>query len=192
LSPTKPWHGLLGLSVLKNWAIGIDPKKQRLTFWKEGRLSSGQVRQWFQDTVGEHSGIAPKLTTLPLHYNERVECFWTQASLDGVEEQFCLDTGTTGILITEQLARQITPTGVPAPTSPTLKVLHADEGTFQIRASIQRSLALGEFVVEAPLIDTVLGGKENTLGIGAFAGSKILINFPYGICHVPAGRRKLI
>lgn len=90
--------GILGMNILKNYALLLDSQKSTLTFWKGGKLSAMQRQQ-----IGfDHSDAIP---LLPGKGDER---FLVQAQLGGkINENLLLDTGSPITHITASSASRL-------------------------------------------------------------------------------------
>lgn len=171
--PEARVDGLMGMSVLRNLAIGINPRSRRIQFWNPGKLSP-QVAEPFL-TSGLENGKPVAVRQIPIVLSSvGVE---VPVQIGNVKTRLLLDTGAAINMVGSRLAPYLQP----------LTASHA--GTFSgVLGSVPTafyaipSLTLDREVFVGPwfLVAGVVDQKQicGILGMSLFAENGCILDIP--------------
>ncbi len=170
--PTE--DGIIGLDVLRRFAIGIDTVGGRVAFWNGGKIGANSAAAWAQSKMP--AGVKPlRLQKLPLETNGEDDWYRIKAAVNGKPLHLVLDTGTAYSTVN------------PSQVSPLhLKIIGETivEGigqTERLLIATAETLAFGPFSADFPIVNVEKqedSSSDGILGTEALGDGVFVIDMP--------------
>lgn len=174
--------GIIGLDVLRMFAIGIDTNQGRVSLWYGGKLTTTQADLW----AHADGAKVPPITELPLHSHGMEDWFHIDAKVNGKPLDLLLDTGTAYSTVNPSLAR---PLGLKViGETPVMEIGHTE----RLQVATADSITFGPFEAEFPVVNIESSDDDQVqgiLGTEALGTGKFLIDMPASelyVWHMPA------
>ena len=165
-------EGLLGIDLLKEYAVGYDLAKKRLTFWHKGKLTPAQIASYLTGSKKASTIYTQELTIDDQNNLETI------IQADDRKVVMELDTGAFHTTFDKKTAEAFRPLGKGI-THPMYTLVGVTQGS----RSLLRSVQLGQMTINYPVVlffQEKERGKpyKNLLGMDILAQTRFILDFP--------------
>ena len=174
--------GIIGLDVLRRFALGLDLVDNKVAFWTDGRLGADTARSW---TKGSDPGFA----TMTLSNSGRDDWFRLQVIVNGRPINALLDTGTAYSTVNPSLLTPLKLNVVG--TTPVQEIGRLED----LKVATADSITFGSLSAEFPVLNVENDEDHDVdgiLGTEALGSGRFIIDMPgltfYGE-RAPAARQ---
>jgi hypothetical protein len=160
--------GIIGLDVLRMYAIGIDTNGGKVSFWYGGKLSQPEVEQWANASLEDGAKMDLFSTGVEDWYHIRAE-------VNKHPVDMLLDTGTAYSTVNPSLEK---PLGLKViGETPVMEIGHSEK----LKVATADSITFGPFAAEFPVLNIENqedSQVEGILGTEALGTGKFLLDLP--------------
>jgi predicted aspartyl protease len=166
------FEGLLGMDLLKDYAVGIDLDKKQLTFWRQGKRTAEQIAAYLK---ADNPSALIHIQPLAIDIQDNLT---TTIQLDHRKVEMILDTGATTTILDSATAEEFTP--LRQGGSWITKTLEEDA---EMSRHLLRSMQIGQMTLDYPPMwywkeVTVAKPFVNLLGMDVLARTRFVLDFP--------------
>ncbi len=164
--------GIVGLDVLRMFAIGIDTNNGKVTLWYKGNLGSDAAEGWAHGTTDAPFGAGAKLSLMT---NGVEDWYRVQTEVNHHPLNMLLDTGTAYSTVN---ASQAIPLGLKViGETPVQEIGHSET----LKVATADSITFGPCSAEFPVLNIESSDDEDMdgiLGTEALGAGKFLLDLP--------------
>lgn len=163
--------GIIGLDVLRRFAVGIDTIEGKVALWYGGHLDTKAATAWAR----EESPNVPSMTRIQLDSLGPDDWYKVQAKVNGHPLSLLLDTGTAYSTVNPSLQK---PLGLKIiGSTQVMEIGHSE----RLKVAMADSISFGPFSADFPVLNVESSDDdrvEGILGTEALGTGKFLIDMP--------------
>jgi hypothetical protein len=166
--------GIIGLDVLRRFALGIDTINGKVALWYQGRIDQVTANEWGRQDLP----TAPPMSRMALSTEGPDDWFKIGARINGHPLSLLLDTGTAYSTVNRSLQRPLNLKVIG--TTEVMEIGHSE----RLRVATADSITFGPFAAEFPVLNIESSDDEQVqgiLGTEALGSGRFIIDMP-GLC----------